>query len=68
MTLRRNRTDPIITGFTGAFTANLAVRTRAHAELDHGSVEFDDHGKPRYLGAGLLISWSELDYVEFVEV
>jgi hypothetical protein len=33
MTLRRNRTDPIITGFTGGFTANLAVHAQCCAKL-----------------------------------
>jgi hypothetical protein len=37
------------------------------AVKEDGSVEVDPHGEPRYLGVGLLISWSELDYVEFVE-
>jgi hypothetical protein len=31
------------------------------AVKEDGSVEFDEYGNPRYLGAGLLISWSELD-------
>ncbi|OOK65350.1 hypothetical protein BZL29_7861 [Mycobacterium kansasii] len=34
---------------------------------DDGSVAVDQHGNPQYLGVGLLISWSELNYVEFVE-
>ncbi len=35
---------------------------------DAGSVQSDDDGKPIYLGFGLLISWSEVDYVEFVDI
>jgi Family of unknown function (DUF6338) len=35
---------------------------------DAGSVQSDDDGKPIYLGFGLLISWSEVDYVEFADI
>ncbi|UQX11746.1 hypothetical protein [Candidatus Mycobacterium methanotrophicum] len=35
---------------------------------DVGSVQSDEDGKPIYLVFGLLISWSELDYVEFVDI
>jgi hypothetical protein len=31
-----------------------------------GAVEFGEDGKPINLGVGLLVSWSEVDYVEFV--
>jgi len=37
------------------------------AVSEDGVVESDAHGSPVYLGVGLLISWSELEYVEFVE-
>lgn len=33
---------------------------------EDGSVIVDDKGNPAYLGVGLLISWSEVQYVEFV--
>lgn len=33
-----------------------------------GSVQSDDDGRPVYLGTGLLIRWSEVDYVEFVDM
>jgi len=33
-----------------------------------GLVQSDEAGKPIYLGFGLLISWSEVDYVEFAEI
>jgi hypothetical protein len=32
-----------------------------------GSVCYDDDGNPIYLGVGLLIRWSEAEYVEFVD-
>lgn len=35
---------------------------------DSGSVQSDDDGNPIYLGVGLLIRWSEVDYVEFVDI
>lgn len=34
---------------------------------DDGSVEVDESGKPILLGVGLLISWADVKYVEFVE-
>lgn len=33
-----------------------------------GSVQSDDDGRPNCLGTGLLIRWSEVDYVEFVDM
>ncbi|WP_101953240.1 DUF6338 family protein [Mycobacterium intracellulare] len=33
-----------------------------------GVVSSDDHGNPVYLGVGLLIRWSEIEYVEFVDL
>ncbi len=32
-----------------------------------GAVSYDDNGDPIYLGVGLLIRWSEIEYIEFVE-
>lgn len=33
-----------------------------------GLVQSDEAAEPIYLGFGLLISWSEVDYVEFAEI
>ncbi|ORW07207.1 DUF6338 family protein [Mycobacterium kyorinense] len=33
-----------------------------------GAVAYDDNGDPAYLGVGLLIRWSEIEYVEFVDL
>lgn len=33
-----------------------------------GAVSYDDNGDPIYFGAGLLIRWSEVEYIEFVDL
>jgi Family of unknown function (DUF6338) len=33
-----------------------------------GSVAYSDNGDPVYLGVGLLIRWSEVEYIEFVDM
>lgn len=33
-----------------------------------GAVSYDNNGDPIYLGVGLLIRWSEIEYIEFVDL
>jgi hypothetical protein len=33
-----------------------------------GAVSYDENGEPIYLGVGLLIRWSEIEYIEFVDL
>lgn len=46
--------------------SRLTAVVRNWQPLSAARVAYDDNGDPTYLGVGLLIRWSEIEYVEFV--
>jgi len=48
--------------------ADLLIAEAAEVDPDSGEFVFDASGNPRLRGSALLVRWSEVEYLEFVDV